>query len=100
MSDFGFRVSIFGIRFSGSGAGRGNCLDARIGDPVASCAVVSPPADPAQVELPHSFSQVENNSLTEMCRGSKAGLYLRLIDFLYHSTLGLRVMKKKKKVRN
>jgi len=28
--------------------------------------------------------------------GSGAGSYLRLIDFVYHSTLGLRVIKKKK----
>jgi len=28
----------------------------------------------------------------------EAGSYLRLIDFLYHSTLGLRVIKKKKKM--
>jgi len=28
--------------------------------------------------------------------GSEAGSYFRLIDFVYHSTLGLRVMKKKK----
>ena len=27
-----------------------------------------------------------------MCSGSEAGSYLRLIDFVYHSTLGLRVM--------
>ena len=27
--------------------------------------------------------------------GSEEGSYLRLIDFLYHSTLGLRVIKKK-----
>jgi len=31
-----------------------------------------------------------------MCSGSQAGSYLRLIDFVYHSTLGLRVIKKKK----
>jgi len=30
--------------------------------------------------------------------GPEAGSYLRLIDFVYHSTLGLRVIKKKKKV--
>jgi len=30
-----------------------------------------------------------------MCSGSEAGPYLRLIDFVYHSTLGLRVIKKK-----
>ena len=33
---------------------------------------------------------------TEICSGSEAGSYLRLIDFVYHSTLGLTVMKKKK----
>ena len=32
-----------------------------------------------------------------MCSDSETGAYLRLIDFVYHSTLGLRVMKKKKK---
>ena len=30
-----------------------------------------------------------------MCSGSEAGSYLRRIDFVYHSTLGLRVIKKK-----
>jgi len=34
---------------------------------------------------------------TEMCSGSEAGSYVRLIDFVYHSTLGWRVIKKKKK---
>jgi len=29
--------------------------------------------------------------------GSEAGSYLRLIDFVYHSTLGLRVKKKKRR---
>jgi len=32
----------------------------------------------------------------EMCSGSEAGSHLRLEDFVYHSTLGLRVIKKKK----
>ena len=32
-----------------------------------------------------------------VCSGSEADSYLRLIDFVYHSTLGLRVIKKKKK---
>ena len=32
--------------------------------------------------------------LAEMCSGSEADSYLRLIDFVYHSTLGLRVIKK------
>ena len=37
-----------------------------------------------------------NDYFTEMCSGSEAGSYLRLIDFVYHSTLGLRVIKKKR----
>jgi len=32
-----------------------------------------------------------------MCGGSEAGSYLRLLDVVYHSTLGLIVIKKKKK---
>ena len=32
-----------------------------------------------------------------MCSGSEAGSYLRLIDFVLHSTLGLRVIKKKRR---
>ena len=39
----------------------------------------------------------ENNYFTEMCSDSETGSYLRLIDFVYHSTLGWRVIKKKKK---
>ena len=31
-----------------------------------------------------------------MCSGSQAGSYLRNIDFVYHSTLGVREIKKKK----
>jgi len=37
------------------------------------------------------------NYFTEMCSGSETGSYLRLIDFVYHSTLGVRVIKKKMK---
>ena len=33
----------------------------------------------------------------EMCSGSEAGSYLTLIDFVCHSTLGLRVIMKKKR---
>ena len=40
----------------------------------------------------------ENNYFTEMCADSEEGSHLRLIDFVYHSTLGLRVTKKKKEV--
>ena len=32
-----------------------------------------------------------------MCSGSETGSYLRLIDFVNHSTVGLRVIKKKRK---
>jgi len=32
-----------------------------------------------------------------MCSGPEAGSYLRLIDFVYHSILDLRVIKKKEK---
>jgi len=42
----------------------------------------------------------EHRSFTEMCIGTEAGSYLRLIDFVYHSTLGLGVIKKKKKHRS
>jgi hypothetical protein len=31
-----------------------------------------------------------------MCSGSEAGSFSRLIDFVYHSTLGLRVIKKRR----
>ena len=49
---------------------------------------------------PHTTNPWGRDSLnyfTEMCSGSEAGSYFRLIDFLYHSTLGLRVIKKKQK---
>ena len=39
----------------------------------------------------------EHNCFTETCSGSEAGSHSRLIDFVYHSTLGLRVIHKKKK---
>ena len=42
-------------------------------------------------------SQFENDCFTEMCSGFEAGSYSRHIDFVYHSTLCLRVIKKKKK---
>ena len=46
-----------------------------------------------------SERRFENNYFTEICSGFEAGSYLRLIDFGYHSTLGLRVIKKKQKRR-
>ena len=45
----------------------------------------------------HTWCSVQSLA-SEMCSGSEAGSCLRLIDLVYHSTLGLRVIKKKKKV--
>ena len=42
-------------------------------------------------------SRFESSYFTESCSGFEAGSYSRLIDFEHHSTLGLRVIKKKKK---
>ena len=55
-----------------------------------------PLAAPVPDHVSAPGSQFKNNYFTEMCSGSEAGSYLRLIDFVYHSTLGLRVIKKKK----
>ena len=41
-------------------------------------------------------SQFENKYFTEMCNGSEAGSYLRLIDVVYHSSPDVRVIKKKR----
>ena len=43
-------------------------------------------------------ARVLDGGFTDMCSGSEAGSYLRLIDFVYHSTLSLRVIEKKKKL--
>ena len=40
--------------------------------------------------LPRIY-QSKNKYFTELSSGSEAGSCLRLIDFVYHSTLGLRV---------
>jgi len=47
------------------------------------------------VYLP-SPRQVKFICYHHMCSGSEAGSYLRLIDVVYHSPLGLRVVKKKR----
>ena len=44
--------------------------------------------------LSGGWSSTQNTYFTEMCSGSEAGSYLRLIDFVYHQSLGLRVLKK------
>ena len=41
-------------------------------------------------------SQFENNFFTEMCSGSEVGSYSRLTDLVHRSTLGVKVIKKKK----
>ena len=41
-------------------------------------------------------SQFGNKYFTHICSGSEAGSYVRLIDFVHHSTLGLRVIENKK----
>ena len=56
------------------------------------------PQHPKGRDRRHRTSQFENNYFTEMCSGSEAGSYLRLIDFVYHSTLVLRVTKKKRRI--
>ena len=45
-------------------------------------------------------SDVRDNYLTGMWRGSEVGSYSRRTDFLYHSTLGSRVTKKREEVGN
>ena len=42
--------------------------------------------------------QFKNNYLTEMCSGSEEGSYSRLIDFVCHSPLGLRVIKQRRRL--
>ena len=42
---------------------------------------------------------VHGSWFPEMCSGSEAGSYSRLIDFVHHSTLVLRVIKKEEKDR-
>ena len=43
--------------------------------------------------IPSSVSvDRHDDNFTEMCSGSEACSYLRLIDFVYHLTLGLRVV--------
>jgi len=56
-----------------------------------------------QVKVRKTFEAVPSSPYCgwrpEMCSGSEAGSYLRRIDFVYHSTLGLRVVKQKKRRR-
>ena len=47
------------------------------------------------IRVPRSEFEDVGCGSTEMCRGSEAGSYVRLIDFVYHSTVCSRVIKKK-----
>ena len=47
---------------------------------------------------PESETSDVGAAFFQMCSGSEAGSYLRLVDVVYHSTLGLRVIKKKRRV--
>ena len=44
-----------------------------------------------KVHIDGDSSQFENKCLTEMFSGSEAGSYVKPMDFMYHTTLGLRV---------
>ena len=44
-------------------------------------------------------SGFKNNYFAERCSGSEEGSYFRLIDFVYHSTLDLRVIKRREEAR-
>jgi len=57
--------------------------------------IAATPATPRRMYLDSGF---RNNYFTEMCSGSEEGSYLRLIDFVYHSNLGLRVIKKRRRI--
>ena len=46
-------------------------------------------SEAASVEGGWDSSQFKNNYFTEMCSGFEAGSHLRLIDFVFHSTIGV-----------
>ena len=69
-------------------APRASCVSSK---PRGSC------ARPIAAARSPATSQFEINLFTEMCSGSEAGSYLRLIDFVYLSTLGLRVIKRRRR---
>ena len=46
---------------------------------------------------PVDFLQNVNPGDKSLCSGAEAGSDLRLIDFVYHSTLGVRVIKKRRR---
>ena len=60
------------------------CVAGKIGNTTSQkCDTVASPRSPG--------------ACVERCIGSEAGSHLRLIDFVHHSTIGLRVLKEKKK---
>ena len=48
--------------------------------------------------VPALISEFKNNYFAEMSSGSRGGLVLKAHRLVYHSTLGLRVIKKKKRI--
>ena len=50
---------------------------------------------PENLHTRENHHHLENNYFKKMCSGSEAGSYLRLTDFVYHSTLGLRAIKRR-----
>ena len=88
----GFRVQGSGCRVQGSGCrvqGAG-CRDLALLDGGLEGALV----DHRGRHEREGRHPVPAFQIREMCSASEAGSYLRLIDFVYHSTLGLRVIKK------
>ena len=61
----------------------------------ASAAVHRSSSTPSAVGTCGVCSQFEHNYFTEMCSGSEAGSYVRLIDFVHHSTLVLREIQRR-----
>jgi len=79
---------MLGLRYKFVNFGAGNGP----GSSAASCEVVACDGG----EGFNYSSQFEKNFFTKMCSGSEVGSYSRLIDLVYHSILGLSVIKKKK----
>ena len=93
----GFRVSGFGFRVPASGF-RVPGLVSRVSGSDYSVKLLIHDASAPAPPVWGLRSQFKNTFFTKMCGGSDASSYLRLTDFVYHSSLGLRVIKKTGKV--
>ena len=107
VSGSGFRISVcrvsnFGFGFSGFGFwawgfGRGVWgLGFGVSVGLGSGLWVAPDGADSGHHEQAPTPLFEKNYFTKMCRSSEAGSYLRLVEFVCHSTLGVRVIKKKK----